>query len=287
MRNKVIKGDAVNLADENVRVELALKGESLYGDDFTADEIVGWFKDEEDGYFDLYFSAEDLAKIRSGQYEYECLAAVHAFQWIPDKSYDNVLGVGCAQGLELRPILSKCSKISILEPSDGFVTSEIDGKPVEYVKPSASGIMPFDDNSFDLIVCFSVLHHIPNVSTVLKEMFRVLKPGGYVLLREPTHSMGDWREARHGLTKRERGIPLTIFRNIALDSGFKIERESRCVFSLTSRFAPLMSNPIWTYGWIVHIDRMLCALPFWSKKYHATNIWHKFRPTAVSFVLKK
>lgn len=278
---------SAHILDEKARIELALSGEAIYGDDFTEEEIKAWFKDEEEGYFDLYYGSGDQAELRIGPYEFEHLAAVHAFRWIPDKPYDSVLGVGCAHGLELRPILPKCSKITILEPSSGFAATEIDGKPVEYVKPQASGIMPFVNESFDMIICFSVLHHIPNVSTVLKEMFRVLKPGGYVLLREPTHSMGDWRKPRRGLTKRERGIPFNIFRNIVLESGFKVERESRCVFSVLQRLAPLMSNPIWTYRWIVYIDRILCSLPFWSEKYHATKIWHRFRPTAASFILTK
>lgn len=272
---------------ENDRIELALSGKELYGDDFTNEEIATWFKDEEDGYFNLYFGAEDAAATRNGQYEFEQLAVAHAFRWLPDKFYNNLLGVGCALGLELRPILSKSGNVTILEPSDGFATTEIDGRPVEYVKPHPSGVMPFPSETFDLIICFSVLHHIPNVSTVIREMFRVLKPGGRVLLREPTHSMGDWRTQRRGLTKRERGIPLGIFRSIVLESGFTVERESRCVFSVIARFAPLFGNPIWTYKWIVQLDRFICSIPFWSDKYHATKIWHRFRPTVVSFVLKK
>jgi SAM-dependent methyltransferase len=286
-----VEGEAVKFIDENARIESALKGEALYGDDFSAEEIEGWFKDEEEGYFNLYYGAgageDNKVELRSGQYEYASLAAEHAFRWIPDKPYPNVLGVGCAHGLELRPVLPKSSSITILEPSDGFVATEIDGKPVEYVKPNASGIMPFDDAIFDIIICFSVLHHIPNLSTVLAEMLRVLKPGGYVLLREPTHSMGDWRKPRRGLTKRERGIPLKIFREIILKSGFRIERESQCVFSLMPKLSPLFDGSIWVRNWIVQVDRILCLLPIWQKKYHATKWWHKFRPTAASFVLTK
>ena len=45
------------------------------------------------------------------------------------------------------------------------------------------------DNSFDLVVSDAVLHHADNIVTMLRESWRVLKPGGwYVSLREPTIS---------------------------------------------------------------------------------------------------
>ena len=48
--------------------------------------------------------------------------------------------------------------------------------------------MPFASGSFDIVVCFSVLHHIPNVSTVVNEMFRVLQPGGRLVIYTPSAS---------------------------------------------------------------------------------------------------
>jgi len=44
--------------------------------------------------------------------------------------------------------------------------------------------LSFDDSSFDLIVGFGILHHL-NADVALKEIHRVLKPGGRVLLQEP------------------------------------------------------------------------------------------------------
>ncbi len=38
--------------------------------------------------------------------------------------------------------------------------------------------LPFADNTFDKIVCSEVLEHIPDYRAVLKEIERVLKPGG-------------------------------------------------------------------------------------------------------------
>ncbi len=47
--------------------------------------------------------------------------------------------------------------------------------------------MPYPDDTFDLVVGHAVLHHIPDVDQALREVLRVLKPGGrFVFAGEPT-----------------------------------------------------------------------------------------------------
>ena len=47
--------------------------------------------------------------------------------------------------------------------------------------------LPYDDATFDLVVGHAVLHHIPDVEQALREVLRVLKPGGrFVVAGEPT-----------------------------------------------------------------------------------------------------
>ena len=47
-----------------------------------------------------------------------------------------------------------------------------------------SNILPFEDNSFDFITAFQVLHHVPDVDKALKELWRVSKKDAIVLIRE-------------------------------------------------------------------------------------------------------
>ena len=58
---------------------------------------------------------------------------------------------------------------------------DIDGRVAD-----AEGI-PYEDDTFDLVVGHAVLHHIPDVELSLREVIRVLKPGGrFVFAGEPT-----------------------------------------------------------------------------------------------------
>lgn len=45
--------------------------------------------------------------------------------------------------------------------------------------------LPFEDNSFDVILCNHVLEHIPDDRKALSELFRVMKPGGWGIFQVP------------------------------------------------------------------------------------------------------
>lgn len=45
--------------------------------------------------------------------------------------------------------------------------------------------LPFDDNSFDVILCNHVLEHIPDDTRAMQELLRVMKPGGWGIFQIP------------------------------------------------------------------------------------------------------
>lgn len=45
--------------------------------------------------------------------------------------------------------------------------------------------LPFEDNSFDVILCNHVLEHIPDDTKAMSELWRVMKPGGWGIFQIP------------------------------------------------------------------------------------------------------
>ncbi|XRG98466.1 methyltransferase domain-containing protein [Salinimicrobium sp. TIG7-5_MAKvit] len=45
--------------------------------------------------------------------------------------------------------------------------------------------LPFEDNSFDFILCNHVLEHIPDDTKAMQEIYRILSPGGTAILQIP------------------------------------------------------------------------------------------------------
>jgi ubiquinone/menaquinone biosynthesis C-methylase UbiE len=50
--------------------------------------------------------------------------------------------------------------------------------------------LPFDDNTFEMVACQTLLMHLRDPEQGLREMFRVARPGGLILVAEPTNLLG-------------------------------------------------------------------------------------------------
>ncbi len=123
--------------------------------------------------------------------------------------------------------------------------------PISDFNPDIVGdihALPLDDNSFDAIICIAVLEHVENPIQAFKEMYRVLKPGGYLFLYVPFlyyyHAekgyYGDyWRFTEDGL--RYLGKPFSEIEIVS--SGGAIETWIR--LSPIGRFKKLL--PFWQY----------------------------------------
>ena len=263
-----------------------LSGRQLYGDDFSADELDAWFADEREGYADLGSGADD----GGSEYGYHALNARHGFRFLPKgRRFEHALGVGSARADEFIPIADRLAQVTVLEPSDQLVGGPLpSGVRPSYVKPSHTGQMPMAAATFDLVLCFGTLHHIPNVSTVLREIGRVTRPDGWVLIREPVISMGDWRTARKpGVTKRERGIPHSLLMSMAEDAGLQVKQSHWCGFPVTPRVGARLSQPAYNSRALTVLDDIASRLTRPLYRYHAKSGWQKVRPTSAFLVCHK
>ncbi|MDT0647504.1 class I SAM-dependent methyltransferase [Zunongwangia sp. F260] len=64
-----------------------------------------------------------------------------------------------------------------------YTTTDLNS-PLADVKADINNL-PFDDNAYDFILCNHVLEHIPDDTRAMKELYRVLKPGGTAILQIP------------------------------------------------------------------------------------------------------
>jgi len=79
-----------------------------------------------------------------------------------------------AAALELARELSNEHRGLLAWPQATFSTALTDGHT-----------LPLADETMDRVICFDVFHHVPNQEEVLREFFRVLKPGGIACFSEP------------------------------------------------------------------------------------------------------
>jgi len=64
-----------------------------------------------------------------------------------------------------------------------YITADLES-PIAKVKMDIKE-MPFNDNSFDVLLCNHVLEHIDDELKATKEIYRVLKPNGWAILQVP------------------------------------------------------------------------------------------------------
>ena len=83
--------------------------------------------------------------------------------------------------------------------------------------------LPFVDGSFDGVLCMNALHHLPSYAQALREVHRVLKPGGAAVFSEPgtTHAaqpLSRFRMREESVI--EKNVSLPLVRRLAMEAGF-------------------------------------------------------------------
>lgn len=107
------------------------------------------------------------------------------------------LGCGKAEKTRLLAETSRLKEIVALEVDDIQHQRNLqitDLPQVRFLRGGAEAI-PAADNSFDIVLMFKSLHHVPveHMDTALSEIARVLKPGGLAWISEPVFA-GDLNE---------------------------------------------------------------------------------------------
>ncbi len=70
----------------------------------------------------------------------------------------------------------------------GAIKADLSISVVPDIVLNAESGLPFRDSSLQKVVCFDVLEHVANLSSVMSEIHRVLEPTGTLLLTTPHFS---------------------------------------------------------------------------------------------------
>ncbi|OSZ80901.1 hypothetical protein CAP36_06580 [Chitinophagaceae bacterium IBVUCB2] len=105
---------------------------------------------------------------------------------IEETKEKKVLDIGCGTGWDLFKYKQKGWKVSGVEPSK--VASDIGNKQELNIFNGTLLEANYNDNEFDLIISSHSFEHIPNPNETMKEINRVLKKGGELIMSIPNYS---------------------------------------------------------------------------------------------------
>jgi ubiquinone/menaquinone biosynthesis C-methylase UbiE len=95
------------------------------------------------------------------------------------------LDVGCGTGVLAESLAREGFAMTGVDPSDGMLDVLRRRAPQVTAVRASGSALPFDDDSFDVVLTVAVLHHIAapdDVRATLGEMVRVSRAGGRVLV---------------------------------------------------------------------------------------------------------
>ena len=98
----------------------------------------------------------------------------------------NILDIGCGNGNLFTLLPDEKYELTGVDFCENMILEAKNrcGKKASFFVADAEEL-PFDDNTFDIIVCNASFHHYIHPNTVLMEIQRVLKDGGKLLIGDP------------------------------------------------------------------------------------------------------
>lgn len=108
---------------------------------------------------------------------------------------DIACGVGYGTQILMRSLPDSVIGVDISEEAIEFARAHYEVPGVKFVVGDATAL-PFEDNSFDVVVSFETIEHVPSALAFLKEVRRVLCPNGTFIVSTP-RLKGGKRSAFH------------------------------------------------------------------------------------------
>lgn len=107
-----------------------------------------------------------------------------AFDWLPDHC-ERLLDGGCAWGYATATYAPKAKVLYGCDPSPEFIERGRKEHPEIHFDVCPLEKTPYPDESFDAITVTDVLEHVADDCQTLNELFRILRPGGSLIITTP------------------------------------------------------------------------------------------------------
>lgn len=130
---------------------------------------------------------------------------------------ESIVDIGCGTGSILRDLRDRgFTKLHGLEQSEYAVT-----------RLSAEGIamsrgdllhMPFEDSQFDVAIASQVLEHVIRRNLFCRELSRIVKPSGKILIFVPNDRLGPIAEPSHVIKYNARSLRVFLDRHWVIES---------------------------------------------------------------------
>lgn len=98
---------------------------------------------------------------------------------------DRILDVGCGTGESTRQIMQSDRNVVGTDLSQLFMQAHAPSRSVPPFVTSDASRLPFPSGSFDVVCAMEFIEHVWPVEAVLREMDRILKPSGRLVMMSP------------------------------------------------------------------------------------------------------
>lgn len=173
-----------------------------------------------------------------------------------------VLDLGCGLGYYLRRFSADSVGVEVSEPS----LEACRRAGLNVLSADLNAPLPFADCSFDAVLCSHILEHVDAPIVLLRECWRLLRPGGYLVIGVPTEGsisrvLGDHYYRAHpghiyGFSLNNLSVLLEktdftlehVFVDFNLVGRFRLRRFLRFAQRLPARWVLWCSNAYWVVG---------------------------------------